>query len=128
MHVSTHAITPDHCSSYALSDPKDQAFRSDCAHGHEDGCLSCEVLKGALKEIGNAVAEFPLTEDERDDIQYTFRHAVQAIESWKAHQLRSLQQDKPRTTVLESLDESSVLITQDWAAEVATTKILGDSS
>jgi len=73
------------------------------------------VLKGALKEIGNAVAESPLTEDERDDIQYTFRHAVQAIESWKAHQLRSLQQDKARTTALESLDESSVLITQDWA-------------
>lgn len=115
MHVSTHTTTPDHCSSYALSDPKDQAFRSDCAHSHDDRCLPCEVLKGALKEIGNAVAESPLTDDERDDLQYTFRHAVQAIESWKAHQLRSLQQDKARTTALESLDESSVLITQDWA-------------
>ena len=79
------------------------------------------MLKGALKES-------PLTEDEQDDMQYTFRHAVQAIESWKAHQLRSLQHDKSRTTVLESLDESSVLITQDWAAEVATTKIPGGSS
>ena len=38
-----------------------------------------------------------------------------AIESWKAHRLRSLQQDKARSTPLESLDESSVLITQDWA-------------
>jgi len=85
------------------------------------------VHKGALKKIGN-VAESPLTEDEWDDMQYTFRNAVQAIESWKAHQLRSLQQDKARTTALESLDESSVLITQDWAAEVATTKIPGDSS
>ena len=84
--------------------------------------------KGALKKIGNAVAESPLTEDEWDDIQYTFRNAVQAIESWKAHQLRSLQQDKARTTALKSLDESSVLITQDRAAEVATTKIPGDSS
>ena len=89
--VSTRATTPDHCSSYALSDPKDQAFRSDCSHSHEDRCLSCEVLKGALKQIGNAVAESPLTEDERDDMQYTFRLAVQAIESWKAHQLRSTQ-------------------------------------
>ena len=115
MHVSTHATTPDHCSSYALSDPKDQAFLSDCANSHADGCLSSEVLKGALKEIGNAVDESPLTEDDQDDMQYTFRHAVQAIESWKAHQLRSLQQDKATITALESLDESSVLITQDWA-------------
>ena len=115
MHVSTHATTPDHCSSYALSDPKDQAFRSDCSHSHEDRCHSCEVLKGALKQIGKAAGESPLTDDERDDMQYTFRLAVQAIESWKAHQLRSLQQDKARSTALESLDESSVLITQDWA-------------
>ena len=115
MRVSTHATIPDHCSSYALSDPKDQAFRSDCSHSHEDKCLSCEVLKGALKQIGNAVADSPLTEDERDDMQYAFRLAVPAIESWKAHQLRSLQQDKARSTALASLDESSVLITQDWA-------------
>lgn len=54
---STHVTTPDHCSSYALSDPKDQAFRSDCAHSHEDRCLSFEVLKSALKQIRNAVAE-----------------------------------------------------------------------
>ena len=115
MLVSTHATTPDHCSSYALSDPKDQAFRSDCSHSHEDRCHSCEVLKGALKQIGKAAGESPLMDDERDDMQYTFRLAVQAIESWKAHQLRSLQQDKARSTALESLDESSVLITQDWA-------------
>ena len=54
-------------------------------------------------------------EDEQDDMQYTFRLAVQAIESWKAHQIRSLQQDKARTTALESLDDSSALITQYWA-------------
>ena len=115
MCVLTHVTTPDHCNSYALKDPKDQAFRSDYAHSHEDRCLSCVVLKGALKQIGNAVSEPPLTEDERDDMQHAFRLAVKAIESWKAHQLRSLQQDKARSTALESLDESSVLITQDWA-------------
>ena len=57
----------------------------------------------------------PLLEDERDDLQFAFHQACQAIESWKAHQLRSLQQDKARTTILDGLDEKSVLITQDWA-------------
>ena len=115
VHVSTYVTTPDHCNSYTLSDSKDQAFPSDFAHSQEVKCLSCEVLYGALKKIGNAVAESPLTEDERDDMQYAFHLAVQAIKSWKAHQLRSLQQDKARSTALESLDESSVLITRDWA-------------
>ena len=40
---------------------------------------------------------------------------MQAIESWKEHQIRSLQRDKARITVLERLDETSVLITRDWA-------------
>ena len=78
MRVSTQVTTPDHCKSYTLSNPKDQAFRSDCAHNHEDRCISCEVLKGALKQIENAEAESPLTEDEWDDMQllYAFRLAV----------------------------------------------------
>lgn len=34
---------------------------------------------------------------------------------WKAHQLRSIQQDKARTSLLENLQTSSVVVTQDWA-------------
>lgn len=44
-----------------------------------------------------------------------YDQAVKAIDAWKAHQLRSFQQDKARTDVLELLDESTVLITDDWA-------------
>ena len=56
--VLTHVTTPDHCNSYALKDPKDQAFRSDCAHSHEDRYLLCVVLKGALKRsAGHRVLE-----------------------------------------------------------------------
>ena len=53
--------------------------------------------------------------DKDDDLLYCYQQAVLAIESWKSHLLRSVQQDKARTDILESLDESSVLITQDWA-------------
>lgn len=45
----------------------------------------------------------------------TFAEAHQAIEPWKAHQLRSIQQDKARTSILEDLGSASVVITQDWA-------------
>lgn len=66
-------------------------------------------------EIESALSSSQLPEDSRDDLVYTFREARQAIDSWKAHQLRSIQQDKARTSLLESLDSVSVLITQDWA-------------
>ena len=115
MHASTYGTIPDHCIAYALSDPKDVHLCNDCDHNHDDSCSQCELLKAALTEIRDAISEAQLSQDERDDLSYTFTQSVQAIESWKAHQIRSLQQDKARITVLERLDETSVLITQDWA-------------
>ena len=56
-----------------------------------------------------------MTENELDDLRYTYHLAMQEIQAWKSHQLRSVRQDAARTSALESLDDSSVLITQDWA-------------
>ena len=53
--------------------------------------------------------------DKDDDLLYCSQQAVLTIESWKSYLLRSVQQHKARSDILESLDESSVLITQDWA-------------
>ena len=115
VHVSTHATIPDHCSVYALSDPTDEVLCAGCYDSHDGSCPHCELLKTVLKEVGDAVADASLSEDERDDLWYTFQQYKQAIESGKAHQLRSLQQDKARTELLERLDEMMVLVTQDWA-------------
>lgn len=41
--------------------------------------------------------------------------AKEAIYAWKAHQLRSIHQDRARLDVLESLDSSGVFIVQDFA-------------
>ncbi|CAB3995040.1 Hypothetical predicted protein [Paramuricea clavata] len=49
--------------------------------------------------------------------------AAQAIESWKSHLLRSVQQDKARTDILELLDVIFVLITQDWAMKFLPQKL-----
>ena len=93
-----------------------KALSIHCDHHHDDRCPRCEDLKSTLKEIEEALTnETLLSQDERDDLLYSFRIAKEAIAAWKAHQLRSFQQDQARTDVLDSLDESSVLITQDWA-------------
>lgn len=56
-----------------------------------------------------------MTEDELDHLRYTYHMTEGAIQSWKTHQLRSVRQDRARMDILDTLDDSSVLITQDWA-------------
>ena len=61
------------------------------------------------------MAKSTLAPEEQEDFSYIHSQAVQAILSWKAHQLRSVRQDAARTVCLSALNESTVLITQDWA-------------
>lgn len=68
-----------------------------------------------IQEIKSSLDNAQLTDEERDNLTYLYRQAVQAVDAWKAHQLRTTQQDKARTELLDELDESSILITLDWA-------------
>lgn len=118
MHVSDASNVADHCLVYALSDKKETLFCSECNHDlHDHSCPSCEELKSTLACIKSSVTNVSetLPDDERDDMIFTCQQSITAIEAWKEHQLRSIQQDKPRTEVQNKLDEQSVLITQDWA-------------
>ena len=112
MHIVEKSNTADHCLAFALSDPKEEAFQNKCDHTHKECCQSCEELKCTLNLIEDSIKSLP---EKDDDLLYSDSQAVQAINSWKAHLLRSVQQDKARTDVFNTLDEKSVLITQDWA-------------
>ena len=60
------------------------------------------------------VANFE-SEDDKDEAVFFVQKASEAIAAWKAHQLRSINQDRARLEVLEFLDPSCVLIVQDFA-------------
>jgi len=82
-----------------------------------------------MMEIESSLRSSELRDEDRDDLMCTLQQAYQAIESWKAHQLRSIQQDKARTSLPENLETSSIFITQDWAMhEVPATKLQGNAS
>ena len=51
----------------------------------------------------------------KEDLVFRVRNAKTAILAWKSHLLRSVNQDGARVQLLEAIDESSVLIFQDWA-------------
>ena len=107
---------PDHCSTYALSDPKDSRFTSNCDHDHDLLCERCEELKTTLSGIEAAISNGSFeTENEKDDAQYVFQETVTAINNWKAHHLRVVNQDRARSDVIDCLHETNILLIQDWA-------------
>lgn len=112
VHVQQSSCIADHCLSFALSDSNETRLQQPCDHLHDKFCQSCEQLKSTLSEMGEHIK---LLRKNDDDLLYRYQQANQAVESWRSHLLRSVQQDKARTDVLELLDEKSVLITQDWA-------------
>ncbi|KAK3750455.1 hypothetical protein QZH41_008694, partial [Actinostola sp. cb2023] len=118
VHVSQVATVTDHCRLFALSDPKDAAFQVECVdHDHNDCCDRCDLLAATLDEIELALVaqadNLPIGDNE--ELTFTVKQARMNITSWKAHILRSINQDAARIDALESLDESSVLVVQDWA-------------
>lgn len=44
LHVSTSSRCPDHCSTFALSDPSEPEFSEECDHSHDLVCNDCENL------------------------------------------------------------------------------------
>ena len=56
-----------------------------------------------------------LEQDEFDELTFLVGKAIEAVNSWKAHQLRVVHQDQVRLDVIDKLCKSKVLITQDFA-------------
>ncbi|CAB3996616.1 Hypothetical predicted protein [Paramuricea clavata] len=113
VHVSRSSTVAEHCSTFSLSDEaKDKCFSSTCDHTHNDVCPQCEALNNVLADIGDVFNNDPIAIAE-DELVACGLHKMP--KSWKGHQLRSITQDESRLDVLRRLDQSSVLITNDWA-------------
>lgn len=115
--MSQSSTVADHCRVFALSDPKEPAFQAQCDHDHEDSCDRCDLLTSTLCEIESALTAQAdnLLPDVNEELAFMVKQAKANILAWKAHILRSINQDAARVDVLQSLDESSVFVVQDWA-------------
>jgi hypothetical protein len=102
VHVAQTSSTADHCLSFALSDSKKKGLQEPYNHPHDKPCQSSVQLKTILNELKDQIK---ILADKDDDLLYCYQQAAQAVESWKSDLLRSVQQDKARTDILEILDE-----------------------
>ena len=59
------------------------------------------------------------SEDDKDEAVFLVQRASEAITALKAHQLRSINQDRARLEVLASLDSTGVLVEEEkWEKNV----------
>lgn len=112
------SLCGDHCRRYALSDPKDSDFQQHCEHEHLMKCDECENLDFVLADIKakvQSLCQDPKLYEQRDDIMHDLRQAEKDIMEWKAHILRSVNQEKGKEEMISRLNENTVLIVMDWA-------------
>ena len=60
--------------------------------------------------------------DAKDELSFIADQETSSIQAWKSHLLRSLNQDQARLDVIDELDESNVLLVQDWAMKFLSRK------
>ncbi|KAL9966751.1 hypothetical protein ACROYT_G024870 [Oculina patagonica] len=116
-HVGPDERCADHCTRYSLSDPQNDVFAHQCDHTHDTSCISCCQLDEVLSDITNKInsPNLTLTDLQQSQVKFDMAHAVHAIASWKAHMLRTVNQEQAKEDALGAPNDKSVLVTMDWA-------------
>lgn len=80
-------------------------------------CPSCsqldEVLSNVMSKINSP--KLALTDELQSQVIFDVTHTVEAIANWKAHMLRTVNQEQAKEETLGALNDQSVLVTMDWA-------------
>ena len=86
-------------------------------------CIDCSTLCTTLDQIQSLVEKNTSISDAiRNRLLYRVNYCVQMITEWKKHLLRTIHQDAARKKVLDSLDDSSILLIADWAMKWLPTR------
>lgn len=114
LHVSTSSRCPDHCSTFAFSDPSEPEFSEECDHSHDLVCNDCENLYHLESLMKNAFSDPEIvfySNDEKEDKLHDVQVSLESIYAWKRHLLRAVHKDRARQEVLDEVDPSKIFIT-----------------
>ncbi|KAK3739696.1 hypothetical protein QZH41_009167, partial [Actinostola sp. cb2023] len=110
LHVEEGSPCADHCVFYALS--TDEAhWNSSCDHEHSVECDRCNDIIATLKTVDNSQGY----QGQIEELQYDVEHGKERILEWKAHILRTINQERSKNNVLDGLAAHQALIVMDWA-------------
>ena len=82
----------------------------------------CATSSGLIDKYTLFNTEADYSPEDREEMEYEVDQAVQDVEAWKAHLLRSINQDSAKQDVLKKLDDKSVLLVSDWAMKFVPRK------
>ncbi|PFX12689.1 hypothetical protein AWC38_SpisGene23309 [Stylophora pistillata] len=127
-HVGPEERCVDHCTGFSLSDPHNDAFAQCCNHIHDMSCSSCSQLDEVLSNVMSMInsPKLTLTDEEQSQVTFDVAHAVEAITSWKAHMLRTVNQEQAKEETLGALNYQSVLVIMDWAMKYLPQRCIQD--
>ena len=117
MHVKDASQIGTHCIPYALSDDRSGVeFNKNCDHVHTTICASCQQIETLFHSIKTHISSSTYSTPKAKLLaQHDAELSTKAIRAWLGHQVSTLQQDKSRQDVLDSLTHEDVLITMDFA-------------
>ena len=116
LRLITESTAPRTAQLAKITAEKD--FKEECDHGHHLRCYMCEDLKDVVNDIKQQILESSASmysEEYQEDLLYDFEQARTAIFQWKAHILRSVNQDKAKQDVIRNLNHCSASVVMDWA-------------
>ena len=85
-----------------------------CTHQHIESCDQCQSWT-RLRQKSTVPLGIPYSQEHREDLLHEYERAQSDLQQWKAHILRSINQDKAKQDVLKTEDSSSALMVMDWA-------------
>ena len=121
VHVTRSSNIADHCCAYELSDPKGHNFAQHCDHKHDELCIECSNLTNTLNETERFI-ETKTDKELFDRAMKKFQLYRECIESWKAHLLRTVNQDLCRENLLDNLSNDEIYLNLDWAMKFPPVK------
>ncbi|CAF4228289.1 unnamed protein product, partial [Rotaria sordida] len=122
VHIARSSNIADHCCIHALSDPKGRNFSQECDHEHDESCIECSNLTSTLNEIERFIEKTETDKELLDRALIKFRLYRESIEAWKAHLLRSINQDLCRENLLDKLSNDEIYVNLDWAMKFLPVK------
>lgn len=107
------SASPDHCRFFALNDPKEEQLMQSCLHSHLIGCDRCQELRDLFLCL-EIPERCPMASDDICDLRFLLDDCKDKIEQWKAHILRSVNQEEGKKKVLDKLEPTEALLVDDW--------------
>lgn len=116
-HCSDNSNCITHCTTFALSDPDCPEHRSKCSQEHRSVCSDCMNIIQTLDEIKQKIDHVSDTEL-RNELKFDFDNAAEHIIEWSRHNLRAVQQDKAKTTIVSQMGVDEAFCTFDWGQKI----------